>query len=95
MDIKRLRAKAKEIKRIARSHGMDDLRIFGSTVRGTANKKSDVDFLVNVDAGRDMLDLVEFKEEIEALLGLPVDVVSRKGLSPYLRASILREARPL
>jgi hypothetical protein len=39
---------------------------------------------------RDLLDLIEFKLDLENLLGCKVDVVTEAGLSPYLR-----ECRPL
>jgi predicted nucleotidyltransferase len=51
--------------------------------------------LVALRPDRDLLDLVEFKLEVEKLLGCDVDVVSEGGLSPYLRREIIRTAKPL
>lgn len=42
-----------------------------------------------------MLDIVAIKQDLEDLLGYPVDVVTEGGLSPYLRERILAEALPL
>jgi len=84
-----------EIRRIARSHGAVRVRVFGSHATGTASESSDVDLLVELEPGRDLLDLIALKQDVEALLGRTVDVVEEGGLSPYLRDRILHEARPL
>jgi predicted nucleotidyltransferase len=90
-----LAERASEVRRVARSHGAKRVRVFGSHARGDAAPSSDVDLLVCLDAGRDLIDLVALCQELEALLGCPVDVVEEGGLSPYLREAILREAQPL
>jgi predicted nucleotidyltransferase len=51
--------------------------------------------LPRYNPGRDLLDLVAIKQDLEDLLGLHVDVVSSAGLSPYLRESVIRGAVPL
>jgi predicted nucleotidyltransferase len=38
---------------------------------------------------------MDLKEDTEELLGLEVDIVSDRGLSPYLASRILGDARPL
>ena len=70
-------------------------RLVGSHARGTAAAGSDVDLLVRLEPGRDLIDLVGLKLRLQELLGCPVDVVEEDGLSPYLRDEILRDARPL
>lgn len=42
-----------------------------------------------------MLDVIGFWQDVAALLGRPVDVVTDGGISPYLRRRICEEARPL
>lgn len=83
------------IRRIARRHGVVTLEVFGSQATGKARQASDLDLLVELEPERDLLDLVALKQELEALLGCQVDVVTRAALSPHLRDAILREARPL
>ena len=83
------------MRRIGRAHGAQRMRLFGSTARGDDAPTSDVDVLVAFEPDRDLLDLVAIRLELEALLGRSVDVVDEAGLSPYLRDSILRSARPL
>jgi predicted nucleotidyltransferase len=84
-----------ELAAIAARHGVRSIRLFGSRARGTATESSDVDLLVEPDRGRGLLDLVGFKQELEQSLGRPVDVVTERGLSPYLRDRILAEARTI
>jgi uncharacterized protein len=86
---------AEEIRRIAQRHGAGRVRLFGSHATGAASPSSDLDLLVALDPGRDLLDLVAIKQDVEALLGRSVDVVEEGGLSPYLRDRILAEARTL
>ena len=45
--------------------------------------------------GRNLLDLIALSNELQEALGAEVDVVSERGLSPYLRDRILAEAVPL
>ena len=90
-----LKGKAKEIRRLARAHGVVRLRVFGSCASRTATEASDLYLLVDLKPRRDLLDLVEFKLDLEDLLGCAVDVVTEGGLSPYLRSRILRKAKPL
>ena len=78
--------------RIAGRYGARRVRIFGSVARGEADDQSDVDFLVDLDPGRSLLDLGGLQFELEALLGCPVDVVTERGLKPRIRERVLREA---
>jgi predicted nucleotidyltransferase len=52
-----LKNKRVEILRIATQHGARNIRVFGPVARGEARSGSDVDFLVDVEAGRSVLDL--------------------------------------
>ncbi len=90
-----LHTKKQEILRIAKQHGVIRIRTFGSVARGKATHKSDIDFLVAFGAGRSLLDLIGFKQDMETLLGRKVDVVSEGGVSPYLKDRIFQEAVPL
>ena len=91
----RLKRKHDEILRLAAKHGAKNVRVFGSVVRGEAHPGSDVDFLVEFEPRVSLLDHVAFKQDLEDLLGCPVDVVSQKALHPSLRDKVWREAVPL
>ena len=86
---------ATDILQIATKHGIRNVRVFGSFARDTATSSSDIDLLVNLETGRDLLDLIAMKQELETQTGRKVDVVTEKGLSPHLRETIIRQARPL
>lgn len=85
-------ARREEILRIARSHGAERVRIFGSAARGEMGPESDLDLLVDLQPGRSLLDLVAIKQDLQDLLGHEVDVVTESAVSPYLREHVLREA---
>ncbi len=56
------------------------MRVFGSVARGDNRENSDVDFLVEFEAGRTLLDLIGLKLDLQDLLGATVDVVTPNGL---------------
>ena len=90
-----LKFKRPEILRLAQAHGAHNVRIFGSVARGEAHPESDVDFLVEMDSGRSLLDLIELSQDLETLLQRKVDILTDQGLSPYLEQRIHAEAVPL
>jgi predicted nucleotidyltransferase len=90
-----LQSKRQEILQIAARNGVTNVRVFGSVARGDSRPDSDVDFLVNLEASRSLLDLARLLRELQALLHCPVDVVTEAGLRPRLRSQVLKEARPL
>ena len=83
------------VREVAERHGARSPAVFGSIARGDARDDSDIDLLVDMESGRTLLDLVALSRELEERLGRPVDVVTKGGLSPYLRDRILAEAIPL
>jgi hypothetical protein len=87
-----LREKRDEILRIAARHGASNVRIFGSVARGEASLQSDVDFLVELEGGRSLLDHAALMIDLERLLGRRVDVATERGLKPQIRERILGEA---
>jgi predicted nucleotidyltransferase len=84
-----------EILAVAASHGATNVRVFGSAARNELRQGSDLDLLVRMEDGRSLFDLIALGQELEDRLGVPVDVISESGLSPYLRDRILSEAVPL
>ena len=90
-----VRTHRKRILAIAARHGAKRLRLFGSVARGEAGPHSDVDFLVDLEPGRSLLDLGGLLMDLQDLLGRKVDVVTEKGLHWYIRDRVLQEAVPL
>jgi predicted nucleotidyltransferase len=65
--------------------------LFGSTARNEATVSSDVDVWVELDPLTPFA-TVHLKQELEALLQRPVDLVRlRERMNPALRQAILRE----
>ncbi|MBW9222614.1 nucleotidyltransferase family protein [Methanothermococcus sp. SCGC AD-155-C09] len=64
--------------------------IFGSVVRGEQRKDSDIDIIVEFSEpiGLRFIELAEF---LEKKLGRKVDLVSKEGISPYIKPYIERE----
>ena len=87
-----LQSKREKIIQIAACHGARKVRMFGSVARGTARRGSDVDFLVEMEEGRSLLDHAALILDLEHLLKRPVDVTSERGLRQPLRKEVLRDA---
>lgn len=90
-----LRARREEILRLAARHGATDVRVFGSVARGETLEESDVDFLVELEPGRSLLDHAALVIDLQDLLARHVDVATIRGLCQDLRDRILAEAIPL
>ncbi|MCY3021361.1 MAG: nucleotidyltransferase family protein [Planctomycetota bacterium] len=90
-----LRTKRDEILRIASKHGAYNVRVFGSVARGEDDEGSDVDFLVEMERGRSLLDMGGLLMDLQALLGRRVDVVTDKGLRSRIRERVLHEVMPV
>ncbi len=87
-------AKRNEICAVVRQYRGRSVAVFGSVARGDESETSDIDFLVEFEPGSSLFDLLHITEELEALLGTPVDVVSAGGLKDR-DDHIRREAVPL
>jgi predicted nucleotidyltransferase len=87
-----LQTKRKKILQIAARHGARRVRVFGSVARGEARRGSDIDFLVEMDEGRSLLDHAALILDLERLLKRPVDVASERGLRPPVRKEVLKDA---
>ena len=90
-----LAEKREAILSVAAEHGAHNVRVFGSVARGDDSDDSDVDFLVDLEPGRTLLDLGGLVVGLRDLLGRDVDVVTEGSLYWLLRRRILREAIPL
>jgi len=95
MGLKELRARREEILGVAARRGARNLRVFGSVARGEDDPASDVDFLVEMEPGRSLLDLGGLWADLHQLLGVNVDLVTANGLRERIRERVLQEAVPL
>ena len=77
-------------------YGIAELQIFGSQARGTAGPGSDIDVLYTLRPGRRLgWEIEQLADELTALFGRRVDLVSLRSLHPLLQSSVLAEARPV
>ena len=58
-------------------------------------KESDIDFLINIEANRSLLDLGGFKNDMEDIFHRDVDVILEKSLHWYIKDQVIQEAKPL
>lgn len=77
--------------KIAATYGADNVRVFGSVVRGTAGPDSDLDILVRFSDDASLIDHIALMQDLEDLLGVKVDVVEDDMLHPLIRDKVLRE----
>ena len=85
---------------LCRRYGVERLELIGSFARGDAGPGSDVDILVTFKAETSIgLEFVKLKEELEALFGRKVDLLTRTSVenSPnkYFRRFALRRTKPI
>ena len=77
---------------LRKKFGIRKIGIFGSVAQGKASEESNVDVLVEFEEGQASFDhFMELIQYLEDLLGKRVDLVTTRGLSPYLRPSIEQE----
>ncbi len=80
---------------LARKYGAKRVRVFGSVRRRSADKRSDVDILVDALPRASLLDHARLEIELGKLLGRTVDVVEEESLPWSMRPQVLAEAVPL
>lgn len=70
-------------------------RVFGSVLTGHDRVGSDLDLLVDPLPGTTLFDLGGLQDELEEILGVPVDVLTPGDLPVRFRTHVLARARPL
>jgi uncharacterized protein len=85
----------RDVHALALRHRLTNPRVFGSALRGTDTDGSDLDLLVDASPGASLIDLSNLQAELEALLGVPVDVVTPQDLPAPWRDQVLAEAQPV
>lgn len=88
----RLTALKNKIHEIARRHNAEKVYVFGSCARKEETPESDIDLLVEFNPGSTLYDQVGLRDEMTELLKCKVDIVSKKGLHPYIEKIVLAEA---
>jgi len=84
-----------ELADLCRRYYVRELSVFGSAARGEMRPDSDIDILVEFlpVACIDLVDYAGLMLDLSNLLGRKVDLVSKNGLKPLIRSSVMGEAR--
>ena len=90
-----LAAKRDAVRRLVESHRARNARVFGSVVQGADTETSDLDILVDPEPGATLFDLGGLHVELEALLGVSVDLLTPDDIPAKFRAQVLADARPV
>ncbi len=84
-----LMAHQEQIRALCRKYGVRSLQAFGSVVRGEGKEGSDIDLLVRFSRQVSLLHLIRLERELSEVLGVRVDLVTERALSPYIRAQVI------
>jgi uncharacterized protein len=79
MAFESVRRYRREILAMTARHGARNVRVIGSMARGDDHQESDVDFLVDIEPGRTLLDVIALEQDLEQLLGRTVEVLTEEA----------------
>jgi hypothetical protein len=80
-----------KIVRFLKNQGAKKVAVFGSYVRGEEKPESDIDIIVEFSERKSLLKIVQIERELSEALGIKVDLLTEKSISPYLIDTIKRE----
>jgi len=81
-----------EIRRIALSHRVTNVRVIGSALHGDDTEDSDLDLLVEPTSETTLMDIAKIQVEVAKLLNISVDVLTPNALPDKFRAQVMTEA---
>lgn len=76
-----LRASRDEVVEVCARNGASNVWVFGSVARGEHDDESDLDLVLDIEKGRSLFDLAGLVDDLERLLGCPVNVITHKTLT--------------
>jgi len=76
-------------------YGAHNVRVFGSATRGESFPSSDIDFLVDLDPDRTLMDLGGLLIALQELLQVRVDLATERMLGTRVRERALADGVPL
>ncbi|MCX9025188.1 MAG: nucleotidyltransferase family protein [Candidatus Methanoperedens sp.] len=83
----------KKIITLIKKHGVKKVAIFGSYARDEEKSKSDIDILVEFSERKSLLEHVKIERELSEAVGIKVDLLTEKAISPYLIDRIRKEMK--
>lgn len=87
----KIQEKKQEIINISAKYGVSKIKVFGSYARGEETPESDIDFLMDIPAGKSLLHRISLQQELEDLLGIKVDIAKPENLHEAIKVKILQE----
>ena len=81
------------ITKILEENDVEYAGVFGSRARGDNKPQSDVDLLVRFRKTPGLFRFIGLQNKLSDSLGVPVDLMTEDGLSPYVRDAVLRDLR--
>ncbi len=85
----------KRIIPLLKDRGAKKVSVFGSYVRGEEKPDSDIDIIVEFSKRKSLLKIVRIERELSETLGIKVDLLTEKSISPYLIDRIKSEMKVL
>ncbi len=67
--------------------------LFGSYIHGEEREGSDIDLLVEFEGKKSLLEIIGIEQELSELLGIKVDLLTEKSISPYIIDKIKEEMK--
>lgn len=83
------------IRQVVASHRAQNVRVFGSVIRGQDSEGSDLDLLIDTTPETTLMDVAAIQVELQTLLGVSVDVLTPKALPETFRNRVMSEAVPV
>ena len=81
----------RKLARMLKARGASRVAVFGSYARGEERPGSDLDIIVRFSDRKSLFDITEIEQELSEKLGLNVDLLTEKSISPYLIDRIRKE----
>jgi len=93
MKLEEIKNMKQQLYQIAAKHGISKVYVFGSVARGESKEISDIDFLVEMEAGASVFGVGAFQYEAQKLLGIPIDVIPTFTLPKVEDKSFVRSVQ--
>ena len=88
---KHIEAIRKKVLPILKPYGVTRAGLFGSTARGGATVKSDIDILVEIGKPIGLFEFVALQQKLGSVLGRRVDLVEKSALKPRLIPYVMED----
>ncbi len=76
---------------LRKEFGLKEIGVFGSYVRGVQRADSDLDILIEFEKPVGFVKFLRLEKKLSDLLGIQVEMVTKKALKPFIGKRILQE----